>query len=294
MVILRKSAALLLFLTFGSLAASADDAGRASFRFGGLEVEAFQDRTNRVAPEKLLLNITKEEILRFIPEAETDLSINAFVVRMNGKTILFDTGLGALAGGQLAARMKDAGIGPDSIDSVVITHMHPDHIGGLATADGKAFFPKAELFIAKAEYDWNLAEQPPAKNDAREAIRKRAVAAVKPYNVHTFAYDTEILPGVVAIAATGHTVGHTIYRLKAEGGDMLVIGDLVHIAPVQMPKPDTAITYDQDPALASETRKAVFSLVDQEKLIVAGMHLPFPAVGRITKAGDGFAFEASK
>jgi glyoxylase-like metal-dependent hydrolase (beta-lactamase superfamily II) len=284
--------ALFLSLTLASLA-RASETGKAVFQFGGLEVTAILDATMKAAPAKLLLNITPEEINRYIPGGETDLTTAAFIAQLHGQTSLFDAGFGASKGGQLAMRLEAAGFRPEAIDTIVITHMHLDHVGGLVTPEGKAAFPKAEIYIAKTEYDWWLTPGLAEKIEAdKRGMVEAALTAVKPYQgkIKTFAYDTEILPGVVAIAATGHTAGHTVYRLKADGGELLVVGDLTHIAPVQMPRPEVAIVYDSAPDQAVKTRKAVFTRAAQEKLPVAGMHFPFPAIGRLTLDGDGFAF----
>ncbi|MDR0882070.1 MAG: MBL fold metallo-hydrolase [Candidatus Adiutrix sp.] len=290
--------ALLLSLTLSSLA-QASETEKAVFQFGGIKITAILDATMKAAPAKLLLNITPEEINRYIPGGETDLTTVAFIAQLNGQTILFDTGFGASKGGKLAARLEASSFRPEAIDTIVITHMHPDHVGGLVTPEGKAAFPKAEIYIAKTEYDFWLTPGLAEKIEAdKRGMVEVALTALKPYQgkIKTFAYDTEIRPGVVAIAATGHTAGHTVYRLKADNGELLIVGDLTHIAPVQMPRPEVAIVYDSDPVLAVKTRKAVFTQAAQEKLPVAGMHFPFPAIGRLTLDGDGFAFttEAAK
>ncbi|MDR2392418.1 MAG: MBL fold metallo-hydrolase [Planctomycetota bacterium] len=290
--------AFLLTLSFSALSFGAADAGvrTASFRFGGLDVHALLDFSMPAKPTQLLLGISPEDIRRYVPTDEVELQVTAFVVTMGGKTILFDTGCGPGAGGQLQACLRADGFSADDIDAVAITHMHFDHVGGLLAPDGAAAFPHAEILIARDEYEWWLA--PGRENDAPASQRgmvAEAAASVQPYagKIRLFSYNEEILPGLVALAAPGHTWGHAVYRLQAGGGVLFIVGDLTHIAPVQMPRPEAAIVFDSDPIMAVETRKAYFARAARENLPVAGMHLPFPGVGRISSAGDGFAFSAT-
>lgn len=284
---------LFLFLALNAHGAAAGELERAVFRFGGIKLTALLDYSRQVKPTQLLLKIRPEEILRLVPGDETEMTVAAFVAEMNGKTILFDTGFGAGAGGRTLDRLEAAGFHPENIDAVVITHMHGDHVGGLAAPDGGAVFPRAELFIADAEYSWwNGQENAGESAKAGRAAVEKALAPVRPYQgrIRAFAFGAEILPGVVAMAATGHTAGHTAYRLTAGGGSLLVVGDLTHITEVQMPRPEAAVIYDLDPDKAEQTRKEIFTLAAREKMTIAGMHLPFPGVGRLATDGEAFVF----
>lgn len=203
------------------------------------------------------------KVEKLSPEGSVASSISCFVVETQGKRILFDAGNGAAHGGKMLERLRAASIAPEQIDYIFVTHFHGDHIGGLA-ADGKPLFANAQLYVPDAEY----AAWAAMSNDGG----KEAVETVDTYGdrLHRFAY-TDILPlGVKAMAAPGHTPGHTVYQT----GRLFIAGDLLHGFDLQMQDLDICPAYDMDSAKATESRKHFIDYIRQNKLITAGMHFP--------------------
>ena len=203
------------------------------------------------------------KVEKLSPEGSVASSISCFVVETQGKRILFDAGNGAAHGGKMLVRLRAAGIAPEQIDYIFVTHFHGDHIGGLA-ADGKPLFANAQLYVPDAEY---AAWAAMSSDGGREAVE-----TVDTYGdrLHRFAY-TDILPlGVKAMAAPGHTPGHTVYQ----AGRLFIAGDLLHGFDLQMQDLDICPAYDMDSAKATESRKHFIDYIRQNKLITAGMHFP--------------------
>ena len=234
----------------------------------------------------------QEEIFKqYVPSGSAPASILAFLLKSPEAAVLIDTGLG---GGSLEKALAGTGLAPEDISLVLLTHMHGDHIGGLL-AEGRPAFPKAKIRLARAEKDFWLNEANPAKFPGLAANFDLARRALSAYGaeVGTFEFGAEVAPGLTAVAALGHTPGHTAYLLAAGPEKVLFWGDLIHAAALQFPRPDLSPRYDIDPVAAAKTRLEFLKRADKEGLVVAGDHLPFPGVGRV-KAGPGegpsFAF----
>jgi glyoxylase-like metal-dependent hydrolase (beta-lactamase superfamily II) len=267
------------------------------FKFGDIRITAFKDAGSTARPSSLLLGISKEDVEKYLPGDQYGMTVNAFVAEIGGATVLFDAGNGPGRGGKLIGLLKEAGFDPESIEHVALTHMHGDHVGGLLTKQGKAAFPKARLYVSKPEIDYWLDPGLPKSlpKDKRPGA-VLAAASVKPYEgrIEAFGFDgLEILPGVTPQPAFGHTPGHTVYSLSQGRAKVLIIGDLIHIAPVQMPLPDTAIAYDVDPAKATASRKMAFEAAAKEGAPIFGMHLPFPGGGVLNAKEASFEFVPS-
>ena len=267
-------------LTFA--ASAADDSAEkpaektVTKQIGGMKVIALLDNKSDAKPN-ILVGMSKEAKDKAVADGKMKTSINAFVVQMNGKTILFDTGLpgkGGTAG--ILPALKEAGISPDAIDAILITHFHFDHVGGLMDGD-KPVFSKAQLYVPRVETDkWTWG----------------GLSFVGAYTIrfNIFEWNDEVLPGIKALKADGHTPGHTIFKLEAGDGKLLVIGDLIHVPGVQLANPDVAVTYDNDPVKAVASRKRLFDMAAKEGLPVAAMHIPFPGMGVLAKEGSGYTF----
>ncbi len=247
---------------------------------------------------KLLKNTKPGEVQRLVarmfqtmPAVQT--AVNAYVVHTGSNLILVDAGAAKLFGpslGFVLDNLRAAGYMPEQIDTVLLTHMHGDHINGLVTADGKAVFPNAEVRVAKAEADFWLSEEVAAKapKDAL-AFFKMARDGAAPYRaankLKTFEGNVELLSGVKAIATPGHTPGHTSFMFSSNGERLFVWGDIVHNYAVQFVNPGVAIEFDIDPKKAVATRRALMVEAAKERYWVAGMHLPFPGIGHLRKDG---------
>ena len=226
-------------------------------------------------------------------------TFNAWLINTGDKLILVDTGYSNGAGpaaGKLPKTLAAAGVNPADIDAVVITHVHPDHCLGLLTTDKQIAFPNATVHINGDEFAWwlegdmKIPEGKPFFKDLFEGGR----AAFKPYvdakKVQTFKDGAELAPGVVAVTAPGHTVGHTMVRIANGNGQLLLWTDIVHSTALQFPEPDRSIAYDIEPPKAIATRKKVMDMAATDRLLIAGTHIGFPGVGYVAKAGSGFAF----
>lgn len=242
-----------------------------------------------------LANIDPAEASRMQENAgitdHTSIHINCYLVRGGGRTILIDAGAGGFKqwGGRLTANLLLAGIHPSEIDAILLTHAHPDHVGGVMNASGEAVFPNAELVahhreVAFWEDDGNLSRAP------ERALGNFLVArqAFDGYRDRLRTFDAgEVLPGMTAVPLPGHTAGHTGYRLESGGQNLLVWGDIVHFPEIQIPRPDVSIAFDQDAHLAAETRTRLLDIASSENLLIAGMHLGESAFGHIARTANG-------
>jgi glyoxylase-like metal-dependent hydrolase (beta-lactamase superfamily II) len=204
--------------------------------------------------------------------------------------VLIDTGSGPASGGQLLAGLTAEGIAPESITTVIITHFHGDHIDGLLTADDAPAFPNARIVTARAEYmGWIGGRRHATVDDARS---NHVTHVLGPYGprLALIEYDTEIVPGVWALDARGHTPGHMALLFDIDGAQLLHIVDSAH-ALGQLATPGVSPKFDMIPAQATTTRRAIFARAADEHLRVLAYHLPFPGLGRITRAATGFNWE---
>ena len=272
---------------------------------GQVEVTALCDGLVEL-DAKLFRNATEAEIRdllaqRFIAGPKIPTPVNAYVVNTGSKLVLLDTGGGSALGpafGHLAGNMKAAGYEPAQVDDVLLTHLHGDHVGGLLDAAGKPAFPNATIHVSKAESDYWLLTVDPEKVPAEyrphiEGAAKLARRVAAPYIAlgrwKTF-QDGEFPVAGVSIKAevlAGHTPGHTVYEISSGGQTLLVVGDLIHSAAVQFPRPEVAVSFDSDPKQAVAVRQGLFRRAAENKSFVAGMHLPFPGIGRLRADGKG-------
>jgi len=223
---------------------------------------------------------------------QTSIHINCYLVRGGGRTVLIDAGAGGFKqwGGRLRANLLLAGVQPFEIDAILLTHAHPDHVGGLMDASGDAVFPNAELVVHHREVafwqdDGNL-------NRAPERARGNFLVARQAFDGYRERLRTfdagEVLPGMTAVPLPGHTAGHTGYRLESGVQNLLVWGDIVHFPEIQIPRPDVSIAFDQDAHLAAETRTRLLDLASSERLLIAGMHLGELGFAQVERTGPTY------
>jgi glyoxylase-like metal-dependent hydrolase (beta-lactamase superfamily II) len=227
----------------------------------------------------------------------TEGSINAFLINTGSKLILIDTGAGTLYGsccGHLIANLEAAGYRPDEVDEIFLTHLHADHVGGIAPA-GKIAFPNATVWASKIDADYwlNAANEKTAPSFLRPMFEGDK-ASLAPYialgRFHTFTGAPELAPGIWAIPAPGHTPGHTFYKVESKGQELLVWGDVVHVAAIQFPDPTVAIEYDSNEQEATETRKAVFAAALKGRFWIAAAHISFPGLGHVGTNGTSYVW----
>ena len=188
-------------------------------------------------------------------------SVCAFLVKVDGKNILFDAANGA-PDSRLMYVIDSCGVTPDAVDYIFITHLHGDHIGGLMK-DGTAAFPNAKLYINKVEYDAWMANPQPSLLAITEAYSGR---------LKTFAIEDSLPCGVEAIEAYGHTAGHTVYKV----GNNLIVGDIMHGVALQLEHPQYCARFDADHQQSIQTRKEILQMGKDQGLKLYGMHFPAP------------------
>lgn len=218
--------------------------------------------------------------------------VNAFLVRMPGRTVLVDTGIGKDPeedSGHLTEQLAAAGVQASDIDLVLITHYHFDHIGGLLKADGTRAFPKAQLLVPRSEHDFWLQDPSRLPERLRGRIPKlKAIfsAYERAGAFRAFEEGASLAPGLRAVAAQGHTGGHTIYTFTSEGHELWCIGDLIHFGAVQFARPEAGIAFDLDGEKAVRIRQAFFLKAAHSKAVLAGAHLP--QLVRLEPKGAGY------
>lgn len=282
------------FLFFAALSLAALPAGEAraqsameTFSLGKITVVALFDHP-AAHDVKLFSGANPTVIAALAPSGLVESSVNAFLVQNGDTNILIDTGMGAGAGGELVHSLALLGLIPADIDIILLTHMHFDHIGGLAL-DGRPVYPNATLRIANAEQAFWLA--PDAANlkgnPYIDFAPAKAAATAYSGRVQGFEFGQEAAPGILAIRAVGHTPGHTAYLVQSEGWKLLIWGDVTHAMALQMPHPEIYTAYDYDPVTATATRQTILEQVSRDNIPVAGMHIPFPGVGLVRKDPNG-------
>jgi glyoxylase-like metal-dependent hydrolase (beta-lactamase superfamily II) len=267
-------------------------------QIGDITVTALSDGV-LAAPLDVVLGVERAEIERLAgrkPGEPLPIAVNAFLLERAGELALVDTGSGNSMGptlGKLPQNLRALGVTPERIETIFLTHLHPDHSNGLVDDAGNAIYPNAEVVLHETEAAFWLDRD--EASGATERIR-RNIAKTKvttaPYRARVRTVrDGEAVPGISALLLAGHTPGHTGWLIQSGKDSLLIWGDLVHLAAIQIERPDTGLVYDVDPQAACATRRRMFDRVAADKLAVAGAHLDFPGFGTIVRKGAGFAFE---
>jgi glyoxylase-like metal-dependent hydrolase (beta-lactamase superfamily II) len=268
---------------------------------GDFEVTALFDGTIDLEPKKLLTNTTQAQVGKLLDRSfEKDVvqtSVNGYLVNTGDKLVLIDTGAGTLFGptlGNLRANLQAAGYKPEQVDAVLITHMHGDHVGGLI-ADGKLAFPNATIHAGQEDADFWLSKANLDKASAEmKGFFQGAMASMNPYveagKFKPLKGSTDLLPGIKAMPAHGHTPGHNVYVVESKGQKLVLWGDLMHVAAVQFVEPQVTISFDVDSKPAAAERKKAYADAAKGRYLVGSAHLPFPGLGHIRAEGKSYVW----
>ena len=271
------------------------------FGLGDAEVTVVSDGPLPLGPPKgTFVGVPDDEVKKmlsdnFLSPENVVLEQNSPIVNTGDKLILFDTGMGTAknfgpATGRQQKSMKEAGIRPEDIDAVVFSHGHIDHIGGVVDESGKVLFPNAQFYIAQSDFDF-WTDESKASGPLKDFI-VHARKNLMPVRDRLVFYKDgqEFLPGVQAIAAPGHTVGHTIFMVTSNGKSFAFLADLSHHPILLLEKPRMQFSYDSDPMQAAETRVKLLDMIAANKIPVMAYHYAWPGLGHIAKTAEGFHY----
>lgn len=237
------------------------------------------------------------EMLRaaFIDGPAVETSVNCYLVDTGDALHMIDAGTGTAFGpnlGALTSNLTAAGYDTANVATLLATHLHPDHVGGVATAED-GLFPNATLHVAEAETAFWQSDD--IKSAAPENLQgffdlARGVIAKFGDRVSSFTGETAIVPGLTAVPLPGHTPGHTGAMIENGGESLLMWADITHVTPVQFARPDVTIGFDADQDLARATRAQLLDQAATDRQLIAGAHLPFPGIGYVERAGDAYRY----
>lgn len=283
---------------------SLTDKGFVKFKVGDIEVTQIYDGAAAPAPidPAFIPGTTAEQIKAALKKAglSDEARPNWFtvtVIKSKGRTIMFDSSTGGQlvpsAGLMMAKNMYAAGIEPSKINTIVVTHFHPDHISGMISKETNSqVFPDAEILVPAAEYkhwtDPALIGKLP--EGARPAAQRIQNTFPKWKNIKQIEPDKEIIPGVRSVATYGHTPGHTSYLVTSGKKQLMVLGDVTNIPAINVANPDWSIAFDGDKPMAAATRRKVFDRAIADKIVMTGYHWGMPGAGTVRKDGNGYAF----
>jgi glyoxylase-like metal-dependent hydrolase (beta-lactamase superfamily II) len=262
-------------------------------------VIALSDGSHPFPVDSVMIDTSKEAVGAALAGDDLVLplqgSINAFLVNTGEKLVLIDTGAGALYGaccGRLLANLRLAGYAPEQVDEILLTHLHKDHVGGVLQA-GNIAFPNAVLRVARTDADyWRDAGSRARAPEFLRSFFDSASEALAPYaaagRLRPFDGDTEVVPGIRSVSEPGHTPGHTAYLVESRGQRLLVWGDIVHVAPVQLKDPRASLKYDSSDAAAQRTRRSLLERAAREHLWIGAAHISFPGLGHVRRDGAGY------
>ncbi|WP_193182363.1 MBL fold metallo-hydrolase [Nisaea sediminum] len=221
------------------------------------------------------------------------ISVNCFLVQAGGRTAIIDTGSGDTMGptlGKMPALLGHLGLTPGDIDTVLLTHMHPDHSNGLTGPGGERLFPDAEIVVDEADVRHWFDDGARAKADESKQARyfDEARRQIAPYQDRRKSTGKDVFPQVSAVPLGGHTPGHTGYLVESDGEALLIWGDICHVPDIQVRNPGVTMAFDSDPEAAIAARRRAFDMAAADRLLVAGMHLHFPGFAYVGREGDGY------
>ncbi len=273
------------------------------YRLGSFQLTAVYDGYwQRPIDGRFVRNAPYREVRKaladaFMPEDTLSIPFTPLLVETGSKRVLIDTGSGgqiAPTAGALLANLAAVGIDPKAIDVVLISNFHPDHIDGLKTKDNDLVFPNAEIMVPQAEWafwmdDANLAR---ATSDLVKLYFRNARRIFGDIGgrVTRFVPEREVVPGITAMAAPGHTPGHVVYAIASDGHGMLALCDTTNHPWLFARHPEWSPIIDMDGALAVKTRRRILDRVVAEKMLIQGYHFPFPACGHIIRSAGGYDF----
>lgn len=243
-------------------------------------------------------NISEDEAKRLhaasLRPTPPRVTLNAFLLDTGRQKILIDTGLGPLAGDAgpfLAEDLAKVDVDAGDIDTVLVTHIHPDHVGGLIDADDKPAFPNATVLIPAGELDYWGGDIPDGVDEMHQGHFQAAHRVLKAVGSQVQRLEgNDVLPGITRVPLPGHTPDHSGYRIESGQDRILIWTDIVHLPQIQFPRPDAGVAFDVDIDQARETRRAIMAEVAESQEQVAGHHLDFPGIGQVVTDGEGYRF----
>ncbi|WP_395056105.1 MBL fold metallo-hydrolase [Polaromonas sp.] len=273
-------------------------------KLGDMEVIALNDGVVRrplaaeFVPNAPLTEVQALLRSQNLPTEYVDVPFTAFLIVAGNRRVLIDTGFadnGPATTGRLQANLNAAGFTVNDIDTVVISHHHGDHINGLRNKAGQLVFPKAKIMVPSIEHgfwmdDARMAAAPDAMKGAFQNVR-RVFGGLGADQLVQFQAGQDIMPGVTTTAAYGHTPGMVTVSAQSRGEKFAYLADLTNVPQLFARNPDWSVVFDMNPEQARQTRRSVFEMVVNEKVMAGGFHFPFPAFGRIEKMGNGYDFK---
>lgn len=278
--------------------------GHRRHKLGDFELIALHDGVQRrPLGEEFVRNVPLEQVKAMLaaqglPTEYVDIPYTAFLAITPAGRFLFDAGFADLGGpttGKLREHLAAAGLRPEDIDHVVISHFHGDHINGVRLKDGGLTFPRAKVHVPAPEWafwmdDARMQAAPQAMQGAFQTVR-RALGGPVAERIVQFQPGSELAPGIRAEAAFGHTPGMCVFTLRSQGQGFVYAADTANIPALFVRNPEWAVMFDMDPEQARQSRRRIFDQIVRERLLVGGYHFPFPAFGTLEAAGGGYAFK---
>src|SRR5262245_60381379 len=277
-----------------------------TYRVGNAEVTAIYDGIwEKPHDPAFISNASVDDVKAAMTKAGlpadfVSIPFTVVVVKTGGKTIMCDSGTGGQVqppAGKLAANTKAAGIDPTKVDTILISHFHPDHIFGLMEKDtNKPVYPNAEIIVSDVEYKfWTDPAVIDRLPEARKGLARRIQAVFPNWkNIRQVTGEPEVAPGIRFVLTPGHTPGHRAFHLSSGSGQLMISNDTAYVPALVVANPGWHGAYDQDAATAEKSRRALLDRVHADKLQICGYHFPFPGAGTIAKDGTGYALTVTK